>query len=248
MSNSPSSSLRTLPKTMSDALFTRSRPLFTDQGIARLKASTVAVVGLGGVGGAAAEALARSGIGHLVLIDHDVVEETNLNRQIIATHDAIGTEKTAAMAARVQAINPTCKVTALTMMLNHETKERLFDCKPDVVFDAIDMVTFKIDLVRECRERRIPLLTSCGQGNRLDPTAVRMGDLFNVTHDPLARVMRAQLRRAGIDGDVPCVYSLEAPRPNPLSHPASSPFVPPAAGLVAAATIVSHLIGKDDLL
>ncbi len=232
---------------MSEALFERSRALFGDAGITALTKATVCVIGLGGVGAAAADALARSGVGHLILIDKDTIEATNVNRQLIATQDTLGQAKADVMAARVRAINPRCTTTPLVMMYDDTTKHHIFDATPDVIFDAIDTVTFKIDLVRECRAHRIPLLTSCGQGNRLDATAIRVGDLFSVTHDPLARVMRGSLRRIGITAGVPCVFSLEPPTPNSLPYPASSPFVPPAAGLVAASRIVNHLIGKDDL-
>ena len=193
-------------------IFARTRLLLGDEGLARLAASRVAVFGVGGVGGYAVEALARSGVGALDLVDSDTVDSTNLNRQIIATLPAVGRPKVEVAAERVASINPACTVRAHRCFFLPETTGIFDFAAYDYVIDAVDTVSAKIALVEAARAAGIPIISSMGAGNKLDPTAFRVADIFETSVDPLARVMRRELRRRGIDG-LKVVYSTESPRP-----------------------------------
>ncbi len=231
----------------------RTEHLLGSAALERLAAARVAVFGLGGVGGAAVEALARAGVGTLDLIDCDRIAESNLNRQILATEDTIGMLKTEAAEARVRAVSKSC------IVHRHEVfflpgEASLPDFSDfDYIIDAIDTVTGKIEIAVRAAAAGTPLISCMGTGNRLDPTAFRVGDLFDTTEDPLARVMRKELRRRGIDR-LRVVYSLEPPlRPvgdlvpeegsSRRSIPGSVSFVPPVAGMIAAGKAVRYLAG-----
>ncbi|MFW5842086.1 MAG: tRNA threonylcarbamoyladenosine dehydratase [Bacillota bacterium] len=230
---------------MANKQFERLRPLIKDDGLERLKHSTVMVFGVGGVGGMAVEALARSGVGTLIIVDYDVVDETNINRQIIATYDTIGHAKVEVMKNRIKSINPACKVIAYPVLYSKETKAQFFAHDVDFVLDAIDMVTWKLDIIKTCLERNIPFITSTGQGNRLDPTKVTIKPLNQTTHDPLAKTLRVKLNKAHINTNFPVIFSEELPYKEPFQpNPYSSPFVPPAAGLTAASYIIKILTNK----
>lgn len=230
---------------MANKQFARLRPLIKDQGLDKLASSTVMVFGLGGVGGSAVEALARSGVGTLIIVDYDVVDETNINRQIIATHNTIGQPKVAVMKDRILAINPNCDVIPYQSRYSTETKDQFFTNKVDFVLDAIDMVTWKMDIIKTCIKHDIPFITSTGQGNRLDPTQVTIKPLNKTTHDPLAKTMRVKLNKDHIDTNFPVVFSEERPFKEPFQPtPYSSACVPPAAGLAAASYIIKILINK----
>ncbi len=218
-------------------------PLFTEAGVNLLKTKTVLVFGCGGVGSFAIEALARSGIGRLIIVDKDRVEKSNLNRQLIALHSTLNQSKVAVMKARVLDINPHCDVITYPMFYNFETKDVIWTHTVDFVFDAIDTVTFKLDIIKECLNRDIPFITSCGQGKRMVPEKVRIINLADTTYDPVAKAMRLHLRKRGIYKRVPCVFSEEVPVKT--AHDtvvSSSPFVPPMAGLVAASYIVRKIL------
>ena len=224
----------------------------------RLAAARVAVIGLGGVGGACAEGLARAGIGALLLVDHDTVDVTNLNRQLLATRQTVGKGKAEAARERVLSINPDCEAAALPLFYGEETSEQLFSFRPDYVVDCIDNVTAKLHLAVRCRERGVPLLMALGTGNRLDPSAFRIGTIEETAQNGagcgLARVMRRELKKRGVTG-VKAVYSTEeslapaaaqegdvkgtAGRPTP----GSMAFVPSVAGLILAGEIVKDLLG-----
>ncbi len=224
-------------------MFERSRPLFGEMGLKKLEDSTVCVVGLGGVGSFAVEALARSGVGHLIIVDRDVYEGSNLNRQLGALHSTLGQPKTEVIAARIRDINPDITVTALQMFYNYDTKARLFEHRFDYLFDAIDTVTFKIDLIDECIKRNIPFLTSCGQGNRVDATQVIITDIRKTTHDPIAKVLRLKFKERRVHTKIPCVFSTEVPKKKPHQRqPASNALVPSVAGLTAASHIIQALV------
>lgn len=233
-------------------IFARTRLLLGDEGLARLAASRVAVFGVGGVGGFAVEALARSGVGALDLVDSDTVDSTNLNRQIIATLPAVGRPKVEVAAERVASINPACTVQAHRCFFLPETTGTFDFAAYDYVIDAVDTVSAKIALVEEARAAGIPIISSMGAGNKLDPTAFRVADIFETSVDPLARVMRRELRRRGIDG-LKVVYSTESPRPPAAAPeavkdgsrpaPGSVAFVPSVAGLILGGEVVRDLAG-----
>lgn len=233
----------------------RTALLLGEDSLTALSGARVALLGLGGVGGAAAEALARSGIGSLLLVDHDTVELTNLNRQLLATRDTLGLSKAQAARQRILSINPDADVQIREEFYLPDNCEFLYEYKPDFVLDAIDTVTAKLHLAQRCHQQGIPLLMCLGTGNRLDPSQLRIGDISQTAKQggcPLARVMRRELPRRGVPRqDV--LYSLEPPRkpmaPPDAEHgrhpPGSTAFVPPAAGLLMASYTVRCLLNRQ---
>ena len=243
--------------------YSRTRLLLGQQGIDRLRAARVAVFGVGGVGGYVVEALARSGVGALDLIDDDKVCLSNLNRLIIATHSTLGQYKVDAAAARVRDIDPDIQVRTYKVFYTPETADQFDFSQYSYVVDAIDTVSGKLALVMQARAAGVPVICSMGAGNKLDPTRFEVADLYETSVCPLARVMRAECRKRGID-HLKVVYSKEppmAPRPEeamPAGTPDSSParpgapkkrapgsnaFVPSAAGLIIAGQVVCDLTG-----
>ena len=233
----------------------RTQALLGERALELLSGSRVAVLGLGGVGGTAAEALVRCGVGHLLLVDRDVVEESNLNRQILATHTTLGLSKAQAARERFLAINPEADLDARQLFYLPENGGFLEEYAPHYVVDAMDNVTAKLDLAQRCREKGIPLISCLGTGNRMDPGALRIGDVAETAGCgcPLARVMRRELKKRGLSG-LTVLYSAEYPAralaPGAGEHgshsPASSPFVPPAAGYLLAAYVVREILGKEE--
>ena len=194
--------------------FQRTRLMLGDEGIARLRAACVMVVGLGAVGGYATEALARAGIGRLRVVDFDVVQESNINRQLLATHETVGLPKAALAEARIRSINPTATVETRRSLVNAETVGSLFEGDwrepPDYVVDAIDTLGSKVALIAETLRRGVPLISSMGAGLRFDPSLIRVGRLTDVTNCPLSAQLRKRLRRVGVNtDDVRCAYSPE---------------------------------------
>jgi tRNA A37 threonylcarbamoyladenosine dehydratase len=216
----------------------------------KLKEKCVAVLGLGGVGGALAEALVRCGIGKLILVDHDTFEETNLNRQLFATMDTIGVSKVESAKKRLLNINPNLEIVSLDMFFSGDNANALFDSEPDFVADAIDTVSAKLELIRLCYEKNVPIISSMGTGNRLSPELLTLGTIEETSGSgcPLARIMRRELSRLGIK-DLPVVFSKEAAikavsdESNGRHSPGSIAFVPPVAGYIMASHIVKKLIG-----
>ncbi|RIV28735.1 tRNA threonylcarbamoyladenosine dehydratase [Alicyclobacillaceae bacterium I2511] len=243
--------------------FSRLELIYGSEGISLLQQKTVAVLGAGGVGSYAMEALARSGIGHLVLIDKDVVDITNINRQLPALWNTINRSKVEVMKERIAQINPLCRVEALQIFFNESNRSTLFDYNPDYVVDAIDMVSAKIMLIADCIHRDIPIVASMGAANKLDPTGFRVMDLADTKVDPIAKILRRELRKLGIERGVKTVCSLESPRPlreavrhNPAANldnstpvrktrqpPASTAYVPSVAGLILASVVIHDLLG-----
>lgn len=228
----------------------RTRLLLGEQAVEKLKNAKVALLGLGGVGGACAEALCRAGIGSLMLVDNDKVEITNLNRQTAATRETIGQEKCRVMGARLKAINPEISLVLEKRFYLPQESDFLYGWEPDYVVDAIDTVTAKLHLAQQCYERGIPLIMCLGTGNRLDPGKLRQGKMEDTVGCgcPLARVMRRELKKRGVAGQN-VVYSTEEPK-NVISaakdgrhSPASISFVPPVAGYLMAAAVVGELTG-----
>lgn len=239
--------------------FQRTRMLLGDSAMQTLAGARVAVFGVGGVGGYVVEALARSGVGALDLIDNDTVDITNINRQIIALHSTVGMPKTEAARRRVADIAPQCKVTTHAVFFLPETADRFDFSLYDYVVDAIDTVSGKLCLVQCVKAAGVPVISALGAGNKLDPTAFRVADIYETSVCPLARVMRTECRKRGI-GSLKVVYSTEKPRrpagqPQPEDGafagrrdiPGSVAFVPPAVGLIIAGEVVKDLTGVREI-
>lgn len=231
--------------------FSRLELMLGEDAVAKLKASRVAVFGVGGVGGYVVEALARSGVGTLDLIDDDTVNLTNLNRQIIALHSTLGMHKVDAAKARILDINPDCIVNAHKTFFLPETAAQFDFAQYDYVVDAIDTVSGKIELAVRCQDAGVPLISCMGAGNKLDPTAFVVTDISKTSVCPLARVMRRELKKRGIE-HMKVVYSTEPAQPQKgapdeseagirRSVPASNAFVPAVAGLIAAGEVIKTL-------
>ncbi len=207
--------------------FSRSELLLGEVALERLRASRVTVFGLGGVGSFAVEALARAGVGHLRLVDHDVVGPSNLNRQLFALRSTVGQPKAAVAAARVRDINPECQVEACQTFIHTDTLPDLLDPRPDVMIDAIDSMTCKVALMRTAHEQGIPIITAMGAGGRTDSSQLFVGDLSDTRICPLAARVRKELRKAGITQGIRCVYSLE---PADNKRPANPVDIEPHRG------------------
>jgi tRNA A37 threonylcarbamoyladenosine dehydratase len=229
--------------------FTRTELLFGKQAMEHLSECRVAIFGIGGVGGYVCEALARSGVGAFDLIDNDTVCFSNINRQIIATVKTVGRYKTEVMKERILDINPEAKVNTYQCFFLPENASDFPFEEYDYVVDAIDTVTAKIELVMQCEKMGIPIISSMGAGNKLDPTQFRVADIYKTKMDPLARVMRYELKKRGIK-KLKVVYSEEEPiRPaeeiivNGKATPGSTAFVPSVAGLTIASEVIKDLTG-----
>ncbi|MDE6783934.1 MAG: tRNA threonylcarbamoyladenosine dehydratase [Ruminococcus sp.] len=229
--------------------FSRTELLFGKNALEQLKNSRVAVFGVGGVGGFTAEALARSGIGAIDLIDNDTVAESNINRQIIALRSTVGRFKADVMKERIADINPECSVTVHKLFFMPETADLIDFSLYDYVADAIDTITGKIEIIMQANKAGIPVISSMGAGNKLDPTAFEIADIYSTSVCPLARVMRRELKKRGIKS-LKTVYSKEPPavisdsiiQDNGKIAPASCAFVPSVAGLIMAGEIIKQLI------
>ncbi len=227
--------------------FSRTELVLGTDTLTRLKATKVAVVGVGGVGGYVVEALARSGIGALILVDHDVVSISNLNRQIIALESTLGRPKVEVMAERVAQINPNCKVEAHQVYYEKDIHHDLISRDVDFVADAIDSVGAKADLIERSLHTQIAIISSLGMGNKLDPSHIEITDISDTHTCPLARAVRLALRKRGINQGVPVVFSKEPSVGKKRGRlPGSTSFVPPAAGLLMASWIVRQVSIFDD--
>ncbi len=222
------------------------------EAMGRLERAHVAVVGLGGVGSWCAEALCRSGVGRLTLIDSDFVAKSNLNRQLEALHSTIGQSKAEALAARCRDIAPEAAIEPAAALYSAENRGVLPE-KPDYIADCIDLVSCKLDLIETALERGVPIISALGTGSKLDAQRLRVTDLAETSGCPFARVMRRELRRRGIEhlevvfSDEPAreCEQLEAPPPGRRSVPGSAVWVPAAAGLLMAQTIVLRIAGSE---
>jgi tRNA threonylcarbamoyladenosine dehydratase len=241
--------------------FSRNELAIGKEGLAILKNSTVAVLGVGGVGSFAAEALARSGVGRLILVDKDDVDITNVNRQLHALLSTIGQPKVDLMEARIRDINPDCEVVSLKMFYTEETYEKFFEQGLDYVIDASDTIVYKIHLAKECLNRKIPLISSMGAANKTDPTRFQIADISKTHTDPMAKVMRTRLRKEGIRKGFATIFSDESPiviREDIRKEvgkddakirkaqmpPSSNAYCPSVVGLIAASHVVNELV-KD---
>jgi len=244
---------------MSD-IFSRTQLIFGEEAMEILANSHVAVFGVGGVGGYTVEALARSGVGAIDLIDDDKVCVTNINRQIIALGSTVGMYKVDAAEKRIHDINPQCRVTCHKMFYMPETADKLDFSQYDYVVDAIDTVTGKIEIIMQAKAAGVPVISSMGAGNKVDPTAFEVADIYKTSVCPLARVMRYQLKRRGVK-KLKVVYSKEQPiapqgkaaedgsgntdmRTGAArrSTPGSNAFVPSVAGLIIGGEVIKDLI------
>ena len=230
--------------------FSRTEILIGRDAVEKLKSASVALFGVGGVGGFVAEALARAGIGRFDLIDNDTVSITNLNRQIIALHSTVGRYKTEVMKERILDINPDARVNIHNCFYLPENKDSIDFSEFDYVIDAVDTVTAKLTIIEEAKKADVPVISSMGTGNKLNPTMLEVSDISKTSVCPLAKVMRYELKKRGIKG-VKVVYSKEQPlTPAPSDEettkravPGSVSFVPSAAGLIIASEVIKDLIG-----
>lgn len=235
---------------MNEEQFSRTELLIGQPAIEKLHQSSVIIFGVGGVGGYAAEALCRSGVGSLTLVDPDTVSVSNLNRQIVATYQTLNQSKAEMMTKRLLSINPEASVFPIPKFYQAENAEEFPLDSYDYVIDCIDTVSSKLLLVENAKKAGTPIISSMGAGNKVDPTAFRVGDIYETKVCPLARVMRRELRKRGI-ASLKVVYSTEPPRtplqnkesavPGKRQTPGSMPFVPSTAGLVLASAVVQDL-------
>ena len=233
--------------------FSRTELLLGTEGMDRLRHSCVTLHGVGGVGSHCIEALARSGVGHLILVDHDKVSLTNINRQSIALHSTVGQYKTKVMKAKIADISPEIQVTTYEEFVLEENLKRVFEIRPDYIVDAIDTVTAKLAVVQYAKEHQIPLISSMGTGNKLHPEMFEIDDIRNTSVCPLCRVMRKELKKRGVE-NLTVLYSKEKPvdisgrvpeedKGVRRSLPGSISFVPPVAGLMIAGEVIRKLSG-----
>lgn len=231
--------------------YIRTAMLFGKEAVENLQTKRVIVFGVGGVGGHVVEVLVRSGVGAIDLVDHDTVALSNLNRQLIATHDTLGRKKIEVMKERILSIQPDCQVTLWdTFYLPKESGKIPFS-EYDYIVDAIDTVTAKIDLVLQAQAHDIPIISSMGTGNKLDPTKLTVADIYQTSVCPLAKVMRRELKKRGVE-KLKVVYSTEEAR-TPIAGlvsevtrkatPGSNAFVPASAGLLIGSEVVKDLLG-----
>lgn len=243
--------------------FSRTELLIGDKGLEKLYKSTVMVLGVGGVGSYAVEALARAGVGHLILVDHDDICITNINRQLHALHSTVGEAKIEVMKRRILEINPRAQVETIKEFYSAQNAETLLGRKVDYVIDAIDSVSSKVNLAKECLLRKIPFISSMGTGNRLTAENYRVTDISKTSGDPLAKVMRKLLRQEGITKGVKVVSTPDLPLtpfsiadnqiniicPSEDAHcskkrqtPGSISFVPSVVGLLIAGEVIRDLL------
>ena len=229
--------------------FARSIAVLGEAGFERLQQSRVVVFGIGGVGAACAEALVRSGVGHLALVDPDKVEKSNLNRQLIALHTTLGQQKTAVCAARMKDIAPEVEIIEYPLFYDEQSASQIELSQFDAVADCIDTVSSKLLLAKRAQQAGVYTVSCLGAGNRLDATQLRFADIYQTSVCPLARRMRKACREQGIPA-LRVLYSLEEPVQTVADSqagrhaPGSTAFVPPAAGLMMAGDIVQHLISR----
>ncbi len=227
-----------------DLKFSRLSALIGEEKLSSLSQKHIMIFGLGGVGGYAAEAVARSGVGKLTLVDFDTVNETNINRQLCATKSTIGKSKVSVIAARLLDINPDIEIIHKEKRYTSETRDEFFEETPDYIIDAIDCVTDKIDLIVEAKKREIPIISAMGAGNKLCAEAFKVSDISKTSVCPLAKIMRKELGKRGVK-HLKVVYSEELPVVKHRS-PASAVWVVGTAGLMLGGEVIRDLIKEAD--
>lgn len=220
--------------------FSRTAAVIGEEALDKLKNSKVAVFGLGGVGGHAAEALVRAGIGHLDLIDFDTVSLSNINRQLAALHSTVSKKKVEVLKERFLDINPDAKINTFPVFYNDDTENQFDLSCYDYIIDAIDSVKAKINLIANTTDSGTPIISSMGAGNKLDPTAFKVADIYKTSVCPLAKVIRTELKKRGVK-KLKCVYSEESPAVR-TTPPGSLSFVPSAVGLIMASEVIKDII------
>ncbi len=223
--------------------FSRTERLIGKDNLMKLKNKSVIIFGLGGVGSYTAEALARCGIGKMTVVDKDTVDITNINRQLYALHSTVDKNKADVAKERILDINPQCEVTSIVKMYLPENAEEFNLPQYDYIIDAIDNVTAKLDLAIKSQELGIPIISSMGTGNKLDPTAFKITDIYKTDTCPLCRVMRKELKNRGVK-KLKVLYSTEIPHNDGERTPASISFVPSVAGLIIAGTVITDLMNE----
>ncbi len=235
--------------------FSRTELLYGKKALEKIKQSRVAVFGIGGVGGYSVEALARSGVGYFDLIDNDTISLTNINRQIIALHETIGRYKVDVMKERIHSINPNAVVNVYKCFFLPDNKDDFDFSSYSYIIDAVDTITAKIELVMQANKYHIPIISSMGAGNKIDPTAFEVTDIYKTSVCPVAKVMRRELKKRNIK-HLQVVYSKEKPIPiienedivNELKDtqkraiPGSNAFVPSVVGLIIAGYVINDLV------
>lgn len=239
--------------------FSRNELAIGTEGVQKMRETTVAILGVGGVGSFAAEACARSGIGRIILVDKDTIDITNVNRQLVAYLSTVGRSKTEVMAERIADINKDCEVISLHMFYTEDTYETLFSYEPDYIIDASDTLKYKIHIAEQCIVRGVKIISSMGAANKMDPTRFQIADISKTHTDPVAKVVRTRLRKAGIKKGLPVVFSDESPvvvredivetvgKPGATIRkaempPASNAFVPSVAGLICASWVMNDIV------
>lgn len=222
--------------------FSRFEKLVGVDNINKLSNKSVLILGVGGVGGYVTEALARSGIGTLILVDFDIIDETNINRQIIALTSTIGKKKVDVLENRVKDINPMCNVIKIDNFIDNDNLEELFEYDIDYFVDCCDTMTTKKGVIKKCIEKKIKFISSMGTGNKLDPTKLDIMDIRKTVNDPLARILRKFIKDEKINKKVMVLSSTELPIKTGDRTPGSSSFVPSAAGLIIASYIIRKFI------
>lgn len=235
--------------------FQREKNLIGDENFQKLKESNVLIFGLGGVGGYAVEALVRAGVGKISVVDFDTIDVTNVNRQIIATTKTIGKDKVQVVKERMLDINPDIKIKTFKEKYSRETRELFFrEEKYDYIIDAIDLITSKLDLIEISKEKKIPIISSMGMGNKINPMMIEISDINKTSVCPMARVIRKELKKRGIKSSK-VLYSKEYPiKPNNPNgnreksvNVGSISFVPPAAGLIIASEVIKDICGIKNI-
>ena len=223
--------------------FERLKYLIGEENVESLAEKCVLVIGLGGVGGYSVESLVRSGIGHLIIVDGDVVDETNLNRQIIATSSVIGKSKVNLFNSRIKDINPDCVVTQINKFIDKDNIDELFCYDIDYLVDACDSLDTKFLIIKNCLEKNIPLISSMGTGNRMDPSKFSITTLDKTMNDPVAKILRKRVRDEHLKGKIKVLCSSEVPKKlgNKIG---SNSFVPPSAGLLITSYVINDFINK----
>lgn len=221
--------------------YSRNVRLFGEEGQKKIENCSVAVFGVGGVGSYAAEALARAGVGKMLFVDGDCVEESNINRQLVADYETLGRPKADVMTERARKVNPDCDAQAMHMFFDENTASQIDFSKYDYVVDAIDSMASKILLITAAQQAGCKVVSAMGAGNKLDPTRFEIADIYETTVCPLARVLRRELKKRGVER-LTVVYSKEEPRVKAVP-PGSVSFVPSAMGLALASAVINDLIG-----
>jgi tRNA A37 threonylcarbamoyladenosine dehydratase len=222
----------------------RLEKIIGNNNIEKLKNTTIAIVGIGGVGGHALESIARSGINNIVIVDKDIVDISNLNRQLISLNSNIGELKTSVAKKRILDINPSCDVNTLNIFLDNTNMEDLFKYKIDYLIDACDTTTTKILLIKECLKRNIKIISCMGTGNKFNPSMLEIIDIRKTSYDPLAKIIRKKLKDEHINEKVMVVCSKEKPLKTEDRTPGSNSIVPSTAGILCASYVINDVLKR----